>query len=235
MKFKFNRKTGMVEQEIPSQADAAARARKLVGLSPLDIQDLPLGSTVRVKLPPANSGGLVGRNWNPITQVYGSSLGTSGRCSCAVCRSRKAAWESRAYSDIPYTGIRAGELIGWRFWRLDECGAGLTFLRSAYMPHIWHPDKPMTGSLKEGYGVFSWKDERLATLECTKWTSPEDPRLVIGSIAHWGEVAEHEKGYRSERAEIKSIIALVRFDFPCRIFTKHPLLDGLRQVYGVGE
>ena len=99
--------------------------------------------------------------------------------------------------------ISAGEIIGWRFWKLHD---GL--LRSVYIPYIWHPGVFERSSSKQGgfknpgYHAFRNKEQAEREMsEYTNWTP-----FVIGSVAMWGEVIEHEHGWRSEFAAVRSII-----------------------------
>ena len=101
--------------------------------------------------------------------------------------------------------IRAGEIIGWRFWKLHD---GL--LRSVYIPYTWHPGVFERSSSKQGgfknpgYHAFRYKEQaqgEASTHIYWTWTP-----FVIGSVAMWGEVIEHEHGWRSEFAAVRSII-----------------------------
>jgi hypothetical protein len=52
---------------------------------------------------------------------------------------------------------------------------------------------------------------------------------IIGSVAMWGEVIEHQYGWRSEYADVRSIIKITgERDFS----SKQQLLLGLREKYG---
>ena len=99
--------------------------------------------------------------------------------------------------------IRAGEIIGWRFWKLRD---GLLY--SVFIPHAWHPGVFERSSSKQGGfknpGYHAFRDKEQAKREAsahTYWTP-----FVIGSVAMWGEVIEHENGWRSEFAAVRSII-----------------------------
>ena len=99
--------------------------------------------------------------------------------------------------------IRAGEIIGWRFWKLCN---GL--LHSVIVSYTWHPGVFERSSSKlrrfknPGYHAFRDKEQAEREMsEYTNWTP-----FVIGSVAMWGEVIEHENGWRSEFAAVRSII-----------------------------
>jgi hypothetical protein len=104
--------------------------------------------------------------------------------------------------------IRAGEIIGWRFWKLHD---GL--LRSVFIPYTWHPGVFERSSSKQGgfknpgYHAFSDKEQA----ECQASTHAYWAPSVIGSVAMWGEVIEHEHGWRSEYAAVHSIINITGY------------------------
>ena len=124
--------------------------------------------------------------------------------------------------------IRAGEIIGWRVWKLRD---GL--LHSVIVPYTWHPGVFERSSSKQcghnnynpGYHAFRDKEH----------AEREGPRLVfsslavIGSVAMWGEVIEHEHGWRSEYAAVRSIIKITE-DIGFRI--EQRLLLDLGEKYG---
>ena len=121
--------------------------------------------------------------------------------------------------------IRAGEIIGWRVWKLCN---GL--LHSLIVPYIWHPGVFERSSSKQrgfknpGYHAFRDKEQakREAFMYTHWWPS------VIGSVAMWGEVIEHQHGWRSEYAAVRSLIKIIRErDFS----SKQRLLQGLREKY----
>ena len=52
---------------------------------------------------------------------------------------------------------------------------------------------------------------------------------VIGSVAMWGEVIEHQRGWRSEYAAVQSI---TKINGNVSFRSKHSLLLELREKYG---
>src|SRR5262245_16149250 len=120
--------------------------------------------------------------------------------------------------------IRAGEIIGWRFWKLCN---GL--LGSVFVSHLWRPgvlERAIckdTGPYNLGYHGFK-KREQAEREASTYWSS-----TVVGSVAMWGEVIEHEQGWRSEYAAVRSIIKITG-NIP--FGRKHWLLLELREKYG---
>ena len=106
--------------------------------------------------------------------------------------------------------IRAGEIIGWRAWKLSN---GL--LHSVFVSYTWRPgvfeqsSVARYGSEDRGYhplsdnlGYHAFRDKEQAERETSShgWYP-----AVIGSVAMWGEVIEHEQGWRSEYAAVWSI------------------------------
>lgn len=73
------------------------------------------------------------------------------------------------------------------------------------------------------------------------WLSDcEEPLYVIGTVKLWGEVIEHEWGYRSEFAEVASLDAIAAASGMGMHSTsvvwrhrKHFSLAALRKEYGV--
>ena len=122
--------------------------------------------------------------------------------------------------------IRAGEIIGWRFWRLRN---GL--LNSVIVPYTWRPGvfersgSKQRGFKNPGYHAFRDKEqaEREALMYAHWWPS------VIGSVAMWGEVIEHQRGWRSEYAAVQSI---TKINGNVSFRSKHSLLLELREKYG---
>ena len=128
--------------------------------------------------------------------------------------------------------IRAGEIIGWRFWKLCN---GLLY--SVFASYTWRPGVFERSSCKQcefknlvlrdnlGYHAFRDKEqaERETSIHARWWP------CVIGSVAMWGEVIEHQHGWRSEYAAVRSITKITG-DIP--FWCKHFLLLELREKYG---
>jgi hypothetical protein len=122
--------------------------------------------------------------------------------------------------------IRAGEIIGWRFWGLCD---GL--LHSVIVSHVWRPGVLERATCKEsgphnlGYHAFKDREqaERQAPRHICDWV------VVIGSVAMWGEVIEHQYGWRSEYAVVRSIIKITG---DIGFWSKQRLLLDLGEKYG---
>lgn len=103
--------------------------------------------------------------------------------------------ESESEPKIENAGIHCGEVLAWRCWRLQS---GL--LKSAFHETIWAPSEPMQGAIST-YGVHAWK-----TLSSTlQYGLSKERPVFVGQVELWGEIIEHEHGYRAEYAAIKTL------------------------------
>lgn len=158
---------------------------------------------------------------------------------------------------IPYAGIRAGEIIGHRLWWV-HLGMKLLSVAHIYhwLPGeaVSGDINQVMDALREIYGgVYCFNDgdrikSELDLMRCTLMrvevdrittnsiTYPinghpvqEALYIAAGTIKIWGEVIEHEKGYRAQYARINTIDAVYN-SRGCEL----PLvLDALRKNYGV--
>jgi hypothetical protein len=136
--------------------------------------------------------------------------------------------------EIPYAGIRAGEIIGYRMWLIFDdlqlCSIAHKF--------IWKPQAVIEGKIDEpvkydplGFykpimgGVYSYANWGHLQAEANQHSQERYPRAVrlnmfsfypitlhgiaIGTIKCWGEVIEHEKGYRAQYAKLQSIDTVI--------------------------
>ena len=72
-----------------------------------------------------------------------------------------------------------GEIIAWRCWR---------------------PDRPMTGKIGGNYaGVHAWKEREAARIMFEENMAGAG---AWGAVALWGELVEHERGFRAENARV---------------------------------
>jgi hypothetical protein len=147
---------------------------------------------------------------------------------------------------LPSSGLETGEIIAWRHWYwFEEGGEFLTSVRKNADGHrpIWPPGEPMTGEPgdHDTIGVHAWKTKR-AALEYLRLA-----RLgVVGRVALWGEVVEHETGYRAQYAKVVSLDYADLWtrnqgkdkprtkDDECRARDQKSLRQ-LRELYGVAE
>lgn len=145
------------------------------------------------------------------------------------------------HSAIPNEGIRAGEVIGYRAWRWIGHGDRLR-LRSLTVNHDWPTGKPAEagdGDIAIGHGIFAFKSPGFFDT-IGDWGSD----MVFGSLEMWGEVIEHEFGYRAQYARVRSIDSIDGYkddddlNFIGRWLLKRrrrKLLTALREAYGVAE
>src|SRR5215471_8307896 len=104
------------------------------------------------------------------------------------------------------SGIRVGEIIAYRAWRVIEprwWWAGDDLLHSVLIKaYVWNPDEPATGDVRI-HGIYSLRDVIRSKQEY--FYSVGRVSLLFGKVKIWGEVVEHEWGYRSQFAKIVSL------------------------------
>jgi hypothetical protein len=116
---------------------------------------------------------------------------------------------------IPYAGIRTGELIGYRLWRVVE-EAGEPHLCSLVHRRIWMLGEPMTGDVNEIVdkthtafpvfgGVYAFSHRLHMQKEVSKTIKFLRYPFITGTVKMWGEVIEHETGYRAQFAKVNSL------------------------------
>lgn len=131
-------------------------------------------------------------------------------------------------------GIRAGEIIGYRAWLLMEDGLlhGMFMTDYAWKPRaVEHSPKV---DARWGAGLHAFKDLKEARSQYFYYG--EYP-VVLGEVSLWGEVIEHEKGFRAEYAAIRDLLVLDDGYFKHRVrwaFWKPTKLALLRERYGIG-
>jgi hypothetical protein len=123
-------------------------------------------------------------------------------------------------------GIVAGEIVGYRCWRVER---GL--LRSVYQSDVWKPGEVLEGRELgdwDSRGIHAWKDagsqqyhdyiraylndqsdpfRRLIFFGSgtNAERAEQRPAMVTGTVFLWGDVVEHERGYRAEYARVRSL------------------------------
>lgn len=98
---------------------------------------------------------------------------------------------------LKFAGFKLGELTGVRGWQIGSDG----FLRSMTANVVWAPGEPMDGktnSKSEHCGVYAYKKAR-------DFLKAHGDLHIYGKVALWGDVIEHELGYRAEFAKITSL------------------------------
>lgn len=93
--------------------------------------------------------------------------------------------------NIPGLGEVMGCIVAWRAWNHSPEG-----LRSVTMTNtLWKPGEIVTACCMDD---MCGQHERFGT--CGVWALKDRPTFgdVWGKVALWGEVIEHDKGYRAE-------------------------------------
>src|SRR5438046_3517255 len=125
---------------------------------------------------------------------------------------------------LEHEGIRIGEIIAYRAWRVAHprwFRSGDDRLHSVLMrDYIWHPDEPASGDVRT-HGIYSF---RYVIRSNEEYGYRNDGTLVFGKIRIWGEIVEHEAGYRSEFGKIVSLD-----------YGEPALLEKFRTIYGVNQ
>ena len=109
---------------------------------------------------------------------------------------------------LKHEGIRAGEIVAYRAWRaMIYTGwfrSGDDRLHSVYMrDYVWYPGEPASGDVTT-HGIYSFREVIQSGEQYGYYASTEGP-LVFGKIKIWGEIVEHEAGYRSQFGKIVSL------------------------------
>ena len=125
-----------------------------------------------------------------------------------------------------HEGIRLGEITAYRAWRVIEP----TWLRepddrlhSVYVQdYVWPLDEPARGDVRT-HGIYSFRDVIRCRVDYG-YALGTAGSLLFGKVKIWGEIVEHEAGYRSEFAKIVSLD-----------YGDPELLDKFRKVYNVKQ
>ncbi len=133
-------------------------------------------------------------------------------------------WQNELARRLKHEGLRVGEIIAFRAWRVI----------TAYWPrkednrlhsvavreYVWHPDEPATGDVRV-HGIYSFRDVIRSKQEYGYDLGVDEP-LLFGKVKIWGEIVEHEEGYRSQFGKIVSLD-----------YGNPELLDKFRKIYRV--
>lgn len=152
-------------------------------------------------------GGLNGGHWQANAQAhYNSAFGANLANQGAFVQyaAQQALYSQFAYAQalaqpapepIEDAGISAGEIIAWRCWKWRH-----GFLWSMATDAAWVPGETMTGDVTHT-GVHAWKEVRGAV----EYAVGHSCLVIVGQIKLWGDVIEHERGYRAENGKVDSI------------------------------
>ena len=106
-------------------------------------------------------------------------------------------------------GLRAGEIIAWRAWLV----VGEQLMSVVADGKLWSETEPMAGDPAAGYGVHAYKAPHGPLLDSYVQKGSAN-HWVIGEVALWGDVIEHEDGYRAEFARVHSLVTWHEFVSP---------------------
>jgi hypothetical protein len=113
---------------------------------------------------------------------------------------------------LKHDGIRVGEIIAYRAWRVIRPPWFPTSddrLHSVAMrDYVWYPDRPACGDVQI-HGIYSFRDVIRSRHEYGYDPCADGP-LLFGKVKIWGEIVEHEEGYRSEFGKIVSLDYLLK-------------------------
>lgn len=183
-----------------------------------------------------------GGNWTTTTQASGSSLVGAGSTNLGTCWPVAFAANATISTGSPMlgavedAGVRAGEIIAYRAWRLvgDE-------LRSMFWPYTWVPKEVNRAddvASDSPCGFYAFKQLAEARKQYGDVGPVYEPgeRTVFGSVKLWGTVIEHSKGYRAEFAKINTLDEVTNGESPYIFFRKWRSRRHLRPVrerYGI--
>lgn len=148
---------------------------------------------------------------------------------------------------VKHKGLRVGEIRAWRAWRVVGEESWLGHLPALFNPNKkpnaqlysmaveveWKPGDMMQGDVREYMGIHAWKSEQNVMDYARLY---DGTVLAIGTVDLWGEIVEHENGFRAECARISSLKTLLNSSYaPHRGFSPDKkLLSRLQQQYNVG-
>lgn len=135
-------------------------------------------------------------------------------------------WGTAPKPSLKREGIVAGEIVGYRCWRVEG-----GFLRSVYQKDVWLPGNVIEGRGLEDWderGIHAWKsasskeyhdyirgylnqeDDPFTAMYVRYFSGGREtinrrPAMVTGTVFLWGDVVEHERGWRAEFARVRSL------------------------------
>jgi hypothetical protein len=117
-----------------------------------------------------------------------------------------SAMENWTAMRLKHDGIRVGEIIAYRAWRVFKSnwwGESDVRLHSVLIKdYIWDPDYPASGDVRT-HGIYSCRNVVRSREEYLYFVSTAI--LLFGKVKIWGEIVEHEWGYRSQFGKIVSL------------------------------
>lgn len=113
-------------------------------------------------------------------------------------------------TNVPTVRWQGGELLAWRLWRLCRwVPDGSLRLMSAFRDTVWDgpvltADHLPIGVPNCGSGVYALKSALRPNRQYFDWLLGRDT-WVRGWVALSGQVVEHERGYRAQRAVLRRL------------------------------
>jgi hypothetical protein len=108
---------------------------------------------------------------------------------------------------LRHEGIHVGEIIAYRAWRVVDrtwLWRGDDRLHSVLITdYVWYPDEPASGDIR-AHGIYSFRDV-IRSSEDYGYDPGTKGTLLFGKVKIWGEIVEHEAGYRSQFGKIVSL------------------------------
>lgn len=177
-----------------------------------------------------------------------------------MVRSVRVAWDDSQYIGRPkcvewpreepvhQSVVKAGEIVAWRCWSAHDVEhEGNYALYSTYVSYMWKPGVNCTYNVEEvnsgfdpkpgpGFYALIERKDALYIAECHFegqlgiWYP-----MVLGRVQLWGDVIEHEIGFRASHARIIDIDkVLVRpLSSGVRSVESLELKRQLRRAYGI--
>lgn len=106
----------------------------------------------------------------------------------------------------PHEGIQVGEILAWRCWKLSSFWLTSTYMDSQRWPH----EEPLEGNpAKADEGIHAFKELAGVQRYIKAYFGAPSCVLIIGQVWLWGEVVEHETGYRAEFAKPASLVQML--------------------------
>jgi hypothetical protein len=119
----------------------------------------------------------------------------------------KSPQQNQAAKGIRHEGVRVGEIVAYRAWRVippNWFRKASARLHSIFVyDYAWDTDAPAWGDVRS-HGIYSFRDQIRSRRDYGYRFVLVGP-LLFGTVKIWGEVVEHEAGYRSEFAKIVSL------------------------------
>lgn len=119
--------------------------------------------------------------------------------------------------NLPHDGVSVGEFVAWRAWTVDQGGSLWSGFKDDY---VWI--EPEKANIEEA-GFFAAKTEADAHRQAHDYSGDYvglRRTACMGMVHLWGEVVEHENGFRAEYAwPVAETLVVVSID--SRLFDEH--------------